>query len=413
MRKRLTAILLTICLLFTLATGVSALDMRANNDFYLKQQTSVTCTLTSAAMMMRRRACLDGLENWTDITESSLRRVAWSYVGLSHDFSMLGITVLHSAFESGTSVESQLISLLKTHPEGIVVYNRRVPHAILVTDYTDGVFYCADPSTAAPSGRIPVSEASISISNANFYWYVASDANGAAAGSTLTARKAAYPAKLRTGSSFELSGTLSTAGAVTHVTVSLLNDSGKAVQSAAAEPDAAEYDLAELAGQLDFAALAPGSYTFCLLADDDRGGHIRLKKTMLVSAAETVAADYSGSVPSLTNINAVNLTQNGFDVEADASDPDGAVSTVLYSTWADGSAFGQGLIGTRSGGTFTASVEADIAGLGIRSFMVNITAMDTDGNYAKAALLVRVSPEELDPENPEASTDITPDQLLL
>ena len=140
------------------------------NEFYAKQQTSSTCTLASAAMMMRRRAYLDGLDNWDSITESGLRRVAWSYVGLSHDFSMLGIEVQHAYFDKNESVEDQLISLLREHPEGIVVYNRSVPHAILVTDYTGGVFYCADPSTAASSGRIPVSSATISISGAASYW---------------------------------------------------------------------------------------------------------------------------------------------------------------------------------------------------------------------------------------------------
>ena len=162
----------------------------------------------------------DGLDNWDSITESSLRRVAWSYVGLSHDFSMLGIEVQHAYFEKDDSVEDQLISLLKEHPEGIVVYNRNVPHAILVTDYTSGVFYCSDPSTAAPSGRIPVSSATISISSAASYWFVASDINRSSGlGPALTATAASYPTRLHTGESFAPSGTITSPGNITRVSL--------------------------------------------------------------------------------------------------------------------------------------------------------------------------------------------------
>ena len=38
----------------------------------------------------------------------------------------------------------------------------------------NGIFYCADPSSAAPAGRIPVSQVTITIENADKYWYVAS-----------------------------------------------------------------------------------------------------------------------------------------------------------------------------------------------------------------------------------------------
>jgi hypothetical protein len=412
MRKRLISLLMTLCMVLTLLPSVFAADIRSVEDFYLKQQTSSTCTLASAAMMMRRRAYLDGLDNWSAITESSLRRVAWSYVGLSHDFSMSNITVLHGAFESGTSVETQLIAMLKSHPEGIVVYNRHVPHAILVTDYTDGTFYCADPSSAAPSGRIPVSACTISISNANFYWYVASDFNTISGiNGSLCAQAASYPVKLKAGSDFVPTGTLSSPGTITKVDLYILNDSESVVQHAEVQPGVSSYDLANLAGQIPFSSLTTGSYTYYLTADDDAGGHIRLKKSMTVSAAETVTSSYSGSVPTLSNINAINLTENGFSVEADASDPDSSISAVLFSAWADGNQFKQGMIGSRSGSTFSVPIEANAAQLGIDSFMINVTAIDSDGNYAKAALLVKVKAE--DETDPDSQPDLTADQLLL
>ena len=45
-----------------------------------------------------------------------------------------------------------LIQLLAEHPEGIVLYDRRQPHAVLLTDYTDGVFYCSDPAGSVSLG---------------------------------------------------------------------------------------------------------------------------------------------------------------------------------------------------------------------------------------------------------------------
>ena len=138
LHKRLLAFLLALCLLLAAVPATFAEDIRNMDVFYAKQERSNTCTLASAAMMMRRRAYLDGLDNWDTITESNLRRVAWSYVGLSHDFSMLGIEVQHAYFDSDRSVADQLVEMLREHPEGIVVYNRHYPHAILVTDYTGG-----------------------------------------------------------------------------------------------------------------------------------------------------------------------------------------------------------------------------------------------------------------------------------
>ena len=411
MRKRLFALLMTICMVFTLVPAAYAEDIRDKSDFYAKQQTSSSCTLASAAMMMRRRAYLDGLDEWSSISESSLRRVAWSYVGLSHDFSMKGITVMHDAFNNSSSVEDQIISMLKTHPEGIVVYNRHVPHAILVTDYTGGTLYCSDPSSAAPSGRVPVSQASISISNANFYWYVSADTNRAInADSSLTATEAAYPTKLKTGTDFTPSGKIVSPGTISKVNLYILDSSKQVIQSAAVEPNAAEYDLAGLAGQIPFSELAGGSYTYYLTADDDLGGHLSIRQPMMISNNETTTASYSGHVPRLANINAVNLTEQGFDIEADAYQKDGAVSTVLFSAWADGEQFKQGMVGTRNGDTFTVHVDAASVDLGIDTFMINITAMDADGNSAMGSLIIKVSTNDV---NPSAESTLVADQRLI
>ena len=143
------------------------------SSVFVKQQTSYTCTLASNVMLLRRTALMRGDSDWASITESACRPKIWDEDnGMLHYYSYKDIDVSYR-YISG-SVTSELINALKEHPEGIVVYDRNYPHAILLTDYTDGVFYCADPANNVPSGRINVSKSLISISNVSTYWYVKS-----------------------------------------------------------------------------------------------------------------------------------------------------------------------------------------------------------------------------------------------
>ena len=133
--------------------------------------------LASAAMMLRRRAYFDGLDGWVDVTENSIKSTAWSG-GLSHSFTYNAMHVGYATLPSGKAAKTEaLIQILAEHPEGIVLYDRRQPHAVLLTDYTNGVFYCSDPANGVSAGRVPLSSASISISGASCYWYITSDAN--------------------------------------------------------------------------------------------------------------------------------------------------------------------------------------------------------------------------------------------
>lgn len=402
MRRRLLSLLLALCLVFSCAPAAFAADPRADlrtrPDFYDKQKTSVTCTLASAAMMLRRRAYIDGLDNWQDLTETRLRRVAWSYVGLSHEFSMNGITVRHGTFDKAASTESQLAALLQNHPEGIVVYNKSVPHAILVTDYANGVFYCSDPSTAAPSGRYPVEQSTISIGTARYYWYVSSDINRPEGiGGSLTASGIEYPTRLKRGDPFALCGRFTSPGTLVQVRAAVRNSAGAEVQTAVAEPQDYSYDLSALSG-LDFAALAPGNYTLTLTADDSFGGRISLSKPLLVGTSATQSAGYSGSAPVLRDVNAVNLVQSGFDVECNAEDLDGGTVSVIYSAWADGRQFAPALLARHSGSTFSSHVDVNASLLGISSFLINVTVMDSDGNSCRGSLQVQVGLEESEDE---------------
>ena len=148
------------------------------SEVFLKQQGKSTCTLSSAAMMMRRAAMLQGNGNWSGITEASLKSSAWvSGSGMKWSFSYAGISVGSAKLPTGSANKNILINLLAQHPEGIVLHYSGAPHAVLLTDYTDGVFYCSDPLPSRAKARIPLSKAyKVTATNATRYWYVTSPA---------------------------------------------------------------------------------------------------------------------------------------------------------------------------------------------------------------------------------------------
>ena len=141
-----------------------------NDEIWLEQSVSGKCTLASTAMMLRRAAILNGSSSWEDITEQSVESAAWdSSVGLRWYFTCAGMSVAEA--DLSWSNEDVLIGLLEEHPEGVVIYNWA--HAVLLTDYTDGVLYCADP---AFGDRRPLDESSrgVNADNIQQYWYITS-----------------------------------------------------------------------------------------------------------------------------------------------------------------------------------------------------------------------------------------------
>ena len=105
-----------------------------------------------------------------------VKKQAWiDGVGLKYTFTYEGITVNKAPF--GNDPINEVIAILQQHPEGIVLYDQnRIPrsHAVLLTDYTNEMFYCADPSDAVPYGRIPINEGLVQVKDAEFYYYVSS-----------------------------------------------------------------------------------------------------------------------------------------------------------------------------------------------------------------------------------------------
>lgn len=165
------------CNYFTYEAKAATFDAINSPDVFLKQKNGdKQCTLVAATMMIRRAAMLSGNTNWSDITVDKVKEQAWiEGKGLRYSFTYAGISVKKASF--GADPVSESITLLEQHPEGIVVYNPNRtpnPHAILLTDYTNQIFYCADPAGAVTSGRIPNSSALVQVKDVKSYWYVSS-----------------------------------------------------------------------------------------------------------------------------------------------------------------------------------------------------------------------------------------------
>lgn len=297
MFKKLITAVFAMAIIFACASTAFADDLMLDSSFYYKQSTGGTCTLTSAAMMLRRRAYLDGDENWTSITESSVRSVAWSN-GLAWNFTYNGMTVKYGTLSSAGNT-AELITLLEEHPEGIVVYNRNNPHAVLLTDYTDGTFYCADPAVAAGNGRIPFSSCTIAMSGVTCYWYISYDANeqlDTAEVTELSYYGMFVPENLYVGSKFNLGGTLKTEedNPLTEVTVTIVDADGNVVQAATdtLEEPSSEWSFRNLNSDIAFGTLSTGSYAFSVITTTQDGTTLCYARSFIVSTDATQTTYY-------------------------------------------------------------------------------------------------------------------------
>lgn len=185
-----------------------------NEALNLKQpKGSVICPLVSATMMLRCRAILDGNANWTSITTEKVKVFAWTNQQNNWEYSGairssfiyrdeqagIGMSIKRSQNIEG-SQKSVFIDLLKEHPEGIVIWDAEVPHAVLLTDYDpqNDIFYCADPVAYIPTGRIPLKDSYLAqkigksdekiLAAIDRFWYVSDHNNNIKTIETITFR---------------------------------------------------------------------------------------------------------------------------------------------------------------------------------------------------------------------------------
>ena len=117
------------------------------------------CMVSSNLYMLRRKAIMLGSTKWNTITlgglnSQGIKYKEYSYTNDGYTYHVNKYTKFQKQTISG--VKSQLISLLKTRPEGVVIYGdksqdkdaavgKAADHGILITSYKDGVFYGIDP----------------------------------------------------------------------------------------------------------------------------------------------------------------------------------------------------------------------------------------------------------------------------
>lgn len=295
LQKRICSILLVLTVFITSLPTALALDMNVDAGFYFKQSRSNTCTLTAAAMMLRRYAYFNAMDGWTDVTENSLRSTAW-YNGLSHDFTYKEMQVGYATLPSNKEEKTRrLIELLDEHPEGIVLYNRKKPHAVLLTDYTNGVFYCADPANNNSSGRIPLSNTTVSVSNASCYWYVVTETDSiAAAADGLRLEGMSYPVNVKQGHGVSLTGAVSSATGTTlsEVEIIILDADDQTVQSASAQMNVESWSFKTLDSKIHFGQLPEGCYTYMVMVTDSEDGSLCFVSEFTVSGDAAVVEDY-------------------------------------------------------------------------------------------------------------------------
>ena len=184
--KRIIGITLALaCLLVYIPQSYAAQIPTLPSDFFLTQNVSGTCTLCSAAMMIRSSIYRHGNSNWAKVTENGLRSDGWlSGAGLRWSFShTVGNTTVQVGHQkvSGVTVQ-ELKNILLEHPEGIVLYCAKVPHAVFLTGFDGDTFYCADTVEGISGQQIMLSLSWLGIKygsqaavlkNVTAYWYVA------------------------------------------------------------------------------------------------------------------------------------------------------------------------------------------------------------------------------------------------
>ena len=188
-----------------------------------------------------------------------------------------------------------LITLLSQHPEGIVLYDRSQPHAVLLTDYTNGVFYCSDPAGNISSGRIPLTSSSVSVNGASCYWYVTSDHNSvASAADGLRLEGMSYPVNIQVGKGMALTGTANSASGttLTSVQVAILDANDQPVQTAQAVVEGTSFSFKSVDSQIKFGELAEGAYTYMVMLTDSNGETLCFTSDFTVSDGSSSTATY-------------------------------------------------------------------------------------------------------------------------
>ena len=175
-------------LLMALATGAATgaegvyYGSHPADDVYLTQSRAHTCTLIAATMMLRNYSCQRG-SPYEQVTDTGVGRFAWTkQYGLSHEFTIGQVQVTCNAdIRNCVDKKAYLITVLRYHPEGVVIYDTGAPHAIYLFGYDEDTdtFFCADTINRNGGHAIPLAESIIrgdtqqdKINTIDKIWYI-------------------------------------------------------------------------------------------------------------------------------------------------------------------------------------------------------------------------------------------------
>ncbi|MEE8673728.1 hypothetical protein [Tractidigestivibacter scatoligenes] len=173
----LAALAIALSLGLTRAHAATLEETLADDVFVNEPGSTGRCTIYAATNMLRRAALLNGDQDWSSITTSSIP----SSGGLLFSFTVStqeATYAVEHGYITGSTVEertAELLALLDENPAGIVLYTSTGnPHAVTLLGYDEesGVFIAHDSLTGATSSLDEC--VSVRASNADAYWYVSS-----------------------------------------------------------------------------------------------------------------------------------------------------------------------------------------------------------------------------------------------
>lgn len=173
----LAALAIALSLGLTRARAATLEETLADDVFVNEPGSTGRCTIYAATNMLRRAALLNGDQDWSSITTSSIP----SSGGLPFSFSVStqeATYAVEHGYITGSTVEErtvELLALLDENPAGIVLYTSTGnPHAVTLLGYDEesGAFIAHDSLAGATSSLDEC--VSVRASNADAYWYVSS-----------------------------------------------------------------------------------------------------------------------------------------------------------------------------------------------------------------------------------------------
>ena len=338
-RRKLITIILTLALFITLMPVYTSAagylpSLEEKSMYYTPDYRSGDCILSSTKSMMRRAAIARNSYSWDKITNTSLRGSATTRGLLRNNFNYtcdgIKYTVqVHSLTGNSEKKIKDITSLLKSHPEGIVVWGKGAAttgtHGILVTDSIDGKLYGVDSTHNTRKMNVGIepweNTTMKSINYCTNVWFISSISGGAGAGpsgpSTLNAAAVREPEQIKQGNGFTIFGVVTSNYRINNVTVSIVDAAGNDVITKTATPNGGIYLIANLDSSVKFGTLKTGRYTYRIAATDAKKGYAVLHENVFTvvpkkgaKAQAGTAAVSSGNV-SVSSLRAPSSVRKG------------------------------------------------------------------------------------------------------